>query len=178
MNKILKWTPAVIAALFMIWQENLYFKTIWELKIGSVNIWELNRLLPSLILFAILVGLYALILLLINKNRLSKSAFNSISLGIIAILSSVPIYLLLYINDAEKSSEQKTITYEITDYEMMSGGKYGKDYPSIFIDCGHPNKRLSLRGYSKESVYNKKKAILSVSEGYFGWDVIESINLE
>lgn len=178
MSKYYKWIPIIIAALIMIWQEDLYFNTIWELKIGSVNIWEINRLFPSLIAFVILTVIYALILLGVNKMKLTKASFNAISLGIIAILSSGSISMALYINKSTASTKQEIITYKITNYAMMSGRKTGKDYPSIFIDCGHPNKRISLRKYSKEFVYSKKEAVLKVRRGYFGWQVIDEIELK
>jgi hypothetical protein len=178
MKKIITWIPIVIAGIILIWQEDLYFNTIWELKIGSLNIWEINRFLPSLILFAVLTGFYTLTLFFINKKKIQKSSFNSISLGTIAILSSLPIYLLLYINDSSANPKQEIVTYKITGFEMMSAGKRKEHYPSIFIDSGYPNKRISLKGYSKEFVYSKKEAMLTIRNGHFGWPVIDEIKLK
>lgn len=178
MKKFTRWIPFTIAILIVIWQEDLYFNTIWEFKIGSINLWEVNRILPNFILFTILTGLYFLIIFLTNKKKIRKNSFNTISLGTIAILSSLPFYLLLYINKSSTSEQLEMVTYKITGVEMMSGGKRKNNYPSIFIDLGYPNKRISLKGYSKEFVYSKKEVILILRNGYFGWPVIDDIKLK
>lgn len=178
MKKITTWTLWLIAAFLMLIQEKLYFKTIFEIKIGSLNIWELNRLFPSLLLFAYSTLFYCLILLLIDYKQFKKRFLNKIAFGVIAILSILPITAFLYINDRYASKQTTEQTYKINDFGMMGGGKSGKDYPAIFINEGTPNKRIPLKHYSKEYVYSKNYAILTTKQGYFGWLIIEDIKLE
>ena len=169
MRKYLKWIPLIIAVIFFIKQEELYFKTIWEI----------NALLPSLILFIVLLILYLFILKLKGEKKLNESKYvNTLSLGIIATLSSSLIYMLLYINILKSETQEKIVKYKISNYDMMSGGKYSDNYPSIVIDTGKLNKRLPLKKYKKEYVYSKKEAILTIREGYLGWPIIDKIILK
>ncbi|MGY2132617.1 hypothetical protein ACW9KT_10330 [Hymenobacter sp. HD11105] len=178
MKEVIKWSLWIIVAITMMQQENLYFETICEFKFGSINIWEINRLLPALLLFGILICFYGLMLKYIYECEISKKYLNAYSLGILALLSSVSISIPLYINKELASSRKIKVVCTITYYEMMSGGKHSKSYPSIFINVGNPNKRLSLNGYDKGYVYSKKQAVLTLQKGYFGWPIITKIHLQ
>jgi hypothetical protein len=168
----------------MIFQEEYYFKTIWEINVFGYNIWEINRLLPSLILFILLSFVFLISQLIVRKvvkaevKQNNHIFFNALNSGIIAFLSALIIYIILYINFKD-AYDQKIITeFKITGYDMMSGGDSRDDFPSIFINSGYPNKRLIFRQYTKEFVYSKKQACLTLKKGKLGYLIITDIKLK
>ena len=109
-----------------------------------------------------------------------RDVFSTKTLGIIALVSTLSLCLLLFINAKLAGNHVvRTTKVAITKCGKTSGGRFGGSVPYVLIEMGKPNKSLYLSSsYSLSVVETKRFVVLSLKKGFFGWEVITTIELE